>query len=223
MRRAALLTAAALTSCTGSTRSSPEPASPRPGRSSAEVPPASARAPSFCPSDTEQVGAEPPDGGVVWCEDADGRKRGPYRSWYDSGELEEEGQYQDGKRVGVWRFFDEKGELKGQKTFRLRVRVKVCVFEKSSRRALERTMVQVTNLETLDSSTVFTDPAGMAAVEIDSGRGRVEVAGLFPHVEVRTELEGSGRPVPVPLDSAAVQRILRINMGRLASTSSCAR
>ena len=222
MRRAVLLlAAAAAASCTG--RATTTPASTRPGQTTAQASTPRARAPSFCPQDTEQVGAEPPDGGVVWCEDGDGRKQGPYRSWYDSGELEEEGQYQDGTRVGVWRFFDEKGDLRGQKTFRLRVRVKVCVYEKSSRRALERTMVQITNIETLDSSTVFTDPAGMAAVEIDSGRGRIEVAGLFPHVEVRADLEGHGRPVAVALDSGAVQKILRINMGRLASTSSCAR
>jgi hypothetical protein len=220
MRLAFLVLAVAAAGCGGARPAEP---SPRAGGSRADTAPPRAPAPRFCPKDTEQVGAEPPAGGVVWCEDADGRKQGPYRSWYDSGELEEEGQFQDGKRVGLWRFFDEKGELKGTRTFRLRVRVKVCVYEKSSRRALERTMVQVTNLETLDSSTVFTDPAGMAAVEIDSGRGRIEVAGLFPHVEVRADLEGTGRPIAVALDSAAVQKILRINMGRLASASSCAR
>ena len=219
MSRPIVLVAAALAGCSHGGQAGP-PA----GRSSApEPPPLAPAAARFCPPDTEQVGAQPPDGGVVWCEDGDGIKQGPYRSWYDSGELEEEGQYQDGKRVGVWRFFDEKGELAGTKTFRLRVRVKLCVYQKSSRRALERTMLQVTNIETLDSSRVFTDPAGMAAVEIDSGRGRIEVAGLFPHVEVRAELDGSGRPVAVALDNAQVQKILRSSNGRLAGASSCAR
>jgi hypothetical protein len=178
---------------------------------------------SFCPPDTEQVGAEPPVGGVIWCEDDDGRKQGPYRSWYDSGELEEEGQFKDGSRIGVWRFFDEKGELMGTRTFRLRVRVKLCVYEKSSRRAIDRALLQVINVESGDTATSFTDTAGIAVVEIDSGRGRIEVEGMFPRFEVRAELDGGPRSIHIALDSPSVQKMQRFNMGRLSGASPCAR
>jgi hypothetical protein len=201
----------------------PPPPRTRVGRGAPPVAPPVKRSPAFCPAGTEQVGGAPPLGEVIWCEDEDGRKQGPYRSWYESGELEEEGQFRDGSRIGVWRFFDDKGELQGTKTFRQKVRVKVCVYEKATRRALERALLQITNVESLDTATAFTDPIGMAAVEVDSGRGRVEVAGLFPHFEVRVDLEGSARPIPVALDSASIQKILRVNMGRLTGPAPCAR
>ncbi len=181
------------------------------------------RTTSFCPPDTEQVGAEPPVGEVIWCEDDDGRKQGPYRSWYDSGELEEEGQFKDGSRIGVWRFFDEKGDVMGTRTFRLRIRAKLCVYEKSSRRAIERAVLQVINVESGDTATSFTDSAGIAVVEIDSGRARIEVEGMFPRFEVRAELDGGPQSIAVALDSASVQKIQRFNMGKLAGASPCAR
>ncbi len=216
----AVLVAAWLAGCSH-TQAAPQPG-PLAGRSSA---PASAApmtpAKSFCPPDTDQVGAEPPGGGVVWCEDGDGHKQGPYRSWYDSGEIEEEGQYQDGKRVGIWRFFDEKGELKGTRTFQFRVSVKLCVFEKSSRRGLDGALVVVTNLETGDSTTASTDPFGRATVQVDSGRGRVEVIGPFPRPEIHVELTGGARSIPVALESAVVQRIVQRG-SRLSSVTSCA-
>ena len=202
----------------------PPAAQPGPlaGRSSApESGEPAPRAKSFCPPDADQVGAEPPGGGVVWCEDGDGLKQGPYRSWYDNGELEEEGQYQDGKRVGVWRFFDEKGELKGTRTFQFRVSVKLCVFERSSRRGLDGALVVVTNLETGDSTTTTTDPTGRATVQVDSGRGRVEVIGPFPRPEIHVELTGGARTIPVGLESAVVQRIVQRG-SRLSGVSSCA-
>lgn len=215
-----LVTGALLVACT---RPAPPADRPVPGRGAPPAAAPSRRTASFCPPDTEQVGAEPPVGEVVWCEDEDGRKQGRYRSWYDSGQLEEEGQYKDGSRIGVWRFFDDKGELMGTRTFRLRVRVKLCVYEKSSRRALERALLQVINVESGDTATAFTDSAGMASVEIDSGRGRIEVEGMFPRFEVRAELDGGPQSIPVALDSASVQKIQRFNMGKLAAASPCAR
>jgi len=196
---------------------------PPPGR--ADPPPSAPlrRTERFCPPGTEQVGAEPPVGEVIWCEDDDGRKQGRYRSWYESGELEEEGQYKDGSRIGVWRFFDEKGEPTGKKTFRLRVRVKLCVYEKASRRALDRALLQVINVESGATATAITDPAGMAVVEIDSGRGRIEVEGMFPRFEVRAELDGGPQSIAVALDSPSVQKMQRFNMGRLSTASPCAR
>jgi len=214
----ALVAGALLLAC-----SHPAAERPPPGRAD---PPTSAplrRADRFCPPGTEQVGGQPPVGEVVWCEDDDGRKQGPYRSWYDNGELEEEGQYKDGSRIGVWRFFDEKGEARGKKTFRLKVRVKLCVYEKSSRRALERALLQVINIESGDTATAFTEPDGTAVVEIDSGRGRIEVEGMFPRFEVRADLDGGPKSIAVALDSPSVQKIQRFNMGRLSTASPCAR
>jgi hypothetical protein len=220
MIRRAVLAAAWLAGCSH-TQPAPQPA-PLAGSSSASDRDAPVtRAPSFCPRDTEQVGAEPPGGGVVWCEDGDGLKQGPYRSWYDSGELEEEGQYQDGKRVGVWRFFDEKGELKGTRKFQFRVSVKLCVFEKSSKRGLDGALVMVTNLESGDTTTASTDPFGRATVQVDSGRGRIEVIGPFPRPEIHVELTGGARSIPVALDSAVVQRIVQRG-SRLSNVTSCA-
>jgi hypothetical protein len=218
MMHRAVLAAAWLAGCSHP-QPAPQPA-PLTGRSSASDSGAPvAHAPSFCPRDTEQVGAEPPGGGVIWCEDGDGLKQGPYRSWYDSGELEEEGQYQDGKRVGVWRFFDEKGELKGTRTFQFRVSVKLCVFEKSSKRGLDGALVMVTNLETGDTTTASTDATGRATAQVDSGRGRIEVIGPFPRPEIHAELTNGS--IPVALDSAIVQRIVQRG-SRLSSVASCA-
>ena len=177
----------------------------------------------FCPRETEEVGARPPQGEVLWCEDNDGRKQGPYRAWYESGALEEEGQYKDGKRVGVWRFFDQNGELRGTRSFQLRVTLKLCVFEKSSRRGLDGALVLVTNIESGDSTTAQTDPFGRASVVIDSGRGRIEVVGPFPRPEAHVDLTPGSRPVPMPLDGATVQRIVQRGMGRLSTAASCAR
>lgn len=203
--------------------SSPPEARPVAGRGGPPEAAPTRRVASFCPPHTEQVGAEPPVGEVIWCEDDDGRKQGPYRSWYDSGQIEEEGQYKDGSRIGVWRFYDDKGELMGSRTFRLRVRVKLCVYEKPTRRALDRALLQVINVESGDTATAFTDSAGEAMVEIDSGRGRIEVEGMFPRFEVRAELDGGPDSIAVALDSASVQKIQRFNMGRLAAASPCAR
>jgi MORN repeat protein len=199
----------------------PPRAEPAPGRASPPSGPV-ARGPSFCPGNTEQVGAEPPAGEVIWCEDADGRKQGPYRSWYESGELEEEGQYRDGKREGVWRFYREDGELEGTRTFKSRARVTFCVYEKSSKRALEHASVLVTNVETGDAAAARTDPSGRVRVEIDAGRGRIEVIGPFPRPQLQVDLDHRGRPIPVALDSGPVQRIVQINMGKFAARS-CAR
>lgn len=199
-----------------------------PGRSTGPTATATAAAatttaPRFCPRETEEVGARPPQGEVIWCEDDDGRKQGPYRAWYESGALEEEGQYRDGKRVGVWRFFDPDGEVRGTRTFQLRISMKLCVFEKSSRRGLDGALVQVTNIESGDSTTAQTDPFGRASVVIDAGRGRIEVVGPFPRPEAHVDLAPGSRPVAMPLDSAAVQRIVQRGMGRLSSATSCAK
>jgi antitoxin component YwqK of YwqJK toxin-antitoxin module len=40
-----------------------------------------------------------------------GEYHGHYRSWWDSGTLKEDGTYADGKRVGKYRWYTERGEL----------------------------------------------------------------------------------------------------------------
>lgn len=220
MNRRVLVASALLLACSHSP--APPPPAARAGRSirppGRSLPPAA----GFCPPATEQVGARPPDGEVLFCEDEDGRKQGPYRSWYEGGQLEEEGKYKDGKRVGVWRFFGPDGELKGTRTFQLRISVKLCVFEKSTKRGLEGALVLVTNVETGDTSTAQTDPFGRANLVVDSGRGRVEVVGPFPRPEVHVELTSGARSIPLALDSPSVQRIVQRNMGRLSTVPSCA-
>jgi antitoxin component YwqK of YwqJK toxin-antitoxin module len=39
---------------------------------------------------------------------------GPYRSWWDSGALKEEGTFRNGKRVGTYRCYHQSGELWSQ-------------------------------------------------------------------------------------------------------------
>ncbi|MBN2668720.1 MAG: hypothetical protein JXR60_05760 [Bacteroidales bacterium] len=41
-----------------------------------------------------------------------GIKSGVYRSWFKNGYLKMTGRYQNDKRVGVWKWYDEKGQLK---------------------------------------------------------------------------------------------------------------
>jgi hypothetical protein len=222
MNRRALLTGALLLlACSSAPPPAARPRPARPGTSTQPLP--HVRAPRFCPAGTEQVGAKPPEGEVIWCEDEDGRKQGPYRAWYESGALEEEGQYKDGTRVGAWRFFGPDGDLRGTRTFQLRVTVKLCVYEKATKRGLDGALVLVTNIETGDTSTAQTDPFGRANVVIDSGRGRVEVVGPFPRPEAHADLASSARPLAIALDSKSVQRMVQRGMGRLSSVASCAK
>ena len=62
---------------------------------------------------------------VEWFEDAgkrfqyqliDSRKEGPYRAWHQSGQLAAEGQYQRGRREGVWRFLNEDGSVDAERS-----------------------------------------------------------------------------------------------------------
>ncbi len=40
---------------------------------------------------------------------------GPWRRWFDTGELIDEGEYVDGRKVGVWRSYHPDGLLKQEK------------------------------------------------------------------------------------------------------------
>jgi hypothetical protein len=61
-----------------------------------------------CPADTRRMGNSPPQGNAAWCEGQGGVKDGWYASWHDNGELESQGDYQDGARIGTWmRYFPD--------------------------------------------------------------------------------------------------------------------
>lgn len=38
-------------------------------------------------------------------------EQGPHRAWHENGQLAEEGRFEEGFRVGEWRFWDEAGRL----------------------------------------------------------------------------------------------------------------
>ncbi len=41
----------------------------------------------------------------------DGKKSGTYKSWFKNGQLKTIGNFKNNKRVGAWKFFNEKGDL----------------------------------------------------------------------------------------------------------------
>jgi len=42
---------------------------------------------------------------------------GAYKTWFENGQLRIEGQYDNGIKIGNWRFFDEKGNVIEEKNF----------------------------------------------------------------------------------------------------------
>ena len=59
--------------------------------------------PLVCPKDTALKLKEEHAGLYEWCEDGQGRKQGPYRSWFNTGiYLMQVGTYEDGAKTGAW-------------------------------------------------------------------------------------------------------------------------
>ena len=59
--------------------------------------------PLTCPADTKLNLRESYAGLFEWCEDANGTRQGPARSWFSTGiYLLDRGQFADGKKVGAW-------------------------------------------------------------------------------------------------------------------------
>lgn len=59
--------------------------------------------PIRCPAGTALKLREKHAGVLEWCEDGQGRKQGPYRSWFHTGlYLMEKGTYKDGNKTGAW-------------------------------------------------------------------------------------------------------------------------
>jgi antitoxin component YwqK of YwqJK toxin-antitoxin module len=87
------------------------PARLGPGSTSGNPPPAAADetdvsdfsdAPVRCPTGTRLVGAAPPAGKAQWCEKGNHVKHGPYVWWWTSDQKREQGDYQNGKKHGLW-------------------------------------------------------------------------------------------------------------------------
>ena len=49
-----------------------------------------------------------------------GKQVGPWRRYYENGQLWDEGVYKDGKKVREWKTYDKSGALKQCKTFNLK-------------------------------------------------------------------------------------------------------
>lgn len=59
--------------------------------------------PLACPPETNLKLREEYAGLYEWCEDAAGRKQGPYRSWFSTGRyLMARGRYEDDAKTGEW-------------------------------------------------------------------------------------------------------------------------
>lgn len=71
-----------------------------------------------CPPGSERRGAPPPEGESVWCEDAEGRRQGPYLKWRSGGALWVKGQYEDRRQEGWWRIWSEEGRLISEREYR---------------------------------------------------------------------------------------------------------
>jgi hypothetical protein len=59
--------------------------------------------PLKCPPETDRKLKEEYAGLYEWCEDGQGRRQGPYRSWFSTGlYLMEKGEYKNGGKTGEW-------------------------------------------------------------------------------------------------------------------------
>ena len=47
-----------------------------------------------------------------------GKKTGPFQTYYNSGELLVSGNYKDGKKDDLWEYFNEDGSILGSETFK---------------------------------------------------------------------------------------------------------
>jgi antitoxin component YwqK of YwqJK toxin-antitoxin module len=49
-----------------------------------------------------------------------GNQIGPWKRYYENGQLWDEGNYANGTKVGEWKVYDKTGALKGSKTYKPR-------------------------------------------------------------------------------------------------------
>jgi len=70
-----------------------------------------------CPKGTTPSGETTPEVSEAWCEDSNHEMHGPYRAWWPNGKPGTEGQYEHGTATGKWRGWYESGELQGEEWF----------------------------------------------------------------------------------------------------------
>ena len=172
----------------------------------------------FCPSKTKTRGAAPPNGDAIWCVGDDGKNEGPYRTWHDNGVPESAGQYRDGRRVGVWRYWTSSGDLK-----RLAARMEICVFEKKSRRSLTNLSIAIQDMETTDTTFATTDGHGVAAVWVEWREVRIAIVGsLYLQAATTVDTLKESELVRFELDEPVVRDLLQANVGaRLSNLRAC--
>jgi len=75
---------------------------------------------TVCPADAREFGTSPED--LEWgCEIETGDawvRHGPHRSFFESGQLESEGMYEQGRRIGTWTRYWPTGRRRAQAEFR---------------------------------------------------------------------------------------------------------
>jgi hypothetical protein len=76
-----------------------------------QAPPVRANDTFTCPEGTHAEGAAPPNGFELRCVDAEGRAEGPWRTWYDNGQLMSERSMQQGREHGRQRSWWPNGQL----------------------------------------------------------------------------------------------------------------
>jgi len=59
----------------------------------------------------------------------DGKKDGLWEEYYDNGQLKAKGVYKEGKEDGIWEVFNEQGKLKAKINYRLGIKMKTEKFE----------------------------------------------------------------------------------------------
>jgi len=70
-----------------------------------------------CPDGTELRGSAPPEGAEIYCARPSGRRHGTATAWKD-GHLADQGNYDRGRRDGVWLVFDDAGSLRESGEYR---------------------------------------------------------------------------------------------------------
>jgi len=49
-----------------------------------------------------------------------GKRHGPYLSWFDNGQVEMSGSYNEGNKDGIWNYWLKDGSIKEQKVYSLK-------------------------------------------------------------------------------------------------------
>jgi hypothetical protein len=87
-----------------------------------------------CPKGTTPKAESTPQVSEAWCEILRAgatEMHGPYRAWWPNGKLGTEGQYSHEKQTGRWRGWYETGELQGEEWYEDGRRVKGHYFDKA--------------------------------------------------------------------------------------------